>query len=34
MMPLLDNLHVAIPEIIILITALLALLGDLFFKEK
>ncbi|MCW8449677.1 NADH-quinone oxidoreductase subunit NuoN [Legionella quinlivanii] len=34
MMPLLDNLHVAIPEIIILITACLALLGDLFFKDK
>ncbi|WP_133139792.1 NADH-quinone oxidoreductase subunit NuoN [Legionella genomosp. 1] len=34
MMSLLDNLHVAIPEIILLITACLALLGDLFFREK
>lgn len=34
MIALLDNLHIALPEIIILITACLALLADLFFKER
>ncbi|HAT8178367.1 TPA: NADH-quinone oxidoreductase subunit NuoN [Legionella pneumophila] len=34
MMTLLENIHVAIPEMIILITACLALLADLFFRHK
>ncbi|HAT9693598.1 TPA: NADH-quinone oxidoreductase subunit NuoN [Legionella pneumophila subsp. pneumophila] len=34
MMTLLENIHVAIPEMIILITACLALLSDLFFRHK
>jgi NADH-quinone oxidoreductase subunit N len=34
MMPLLDNLHLALPEIILLTTACLALLADLFLKHK
>ena len=33
MTSLLDNIHVALPEIILLITACLALLGDLFFRS-
>lgn len=32
MISLLDNIHVALPEIILLVTACTALLGDLFFK--
>lgn len=32
MISLLDNTHVALPEIILLVTACTALLGDLFFK--
>lgn len=34
MMTLLENTHVAIPEMIILFTACLALLADLFFRHK
>ncbi|MDP1603648.1 MAG: NADH-quinone oxidoreductase subunit NuoN [Legionella sp.] len=34
MMPLLDNLHLALPEVILLTTACIALLADLFFKHK
>ncbi|HFD2237346.1 TPA: NADH:ubiquinone oxidoreductase subunit N, partial [Legionella pneumophila] len=34
MMTLLENIHVAIPEMIILITACLALLADLFSRHK
>lgn len=34
MMPLLDNLQVATPEIIMLCTALIALLAELFLKNK
>ncbi|VEG91398.1 NADH-quinone oxidoreductase subunit NuoN [Legionella spiritensis] len=34
MTSLLDNIHVALPEIILLITACLALLGDLFLKDS
>ena len=34
MMPLLDNLHLALPEIILLLTACLALLADLFLKQR
>jgi NADH-quinone oxidoreductase subunit N len=31
---LLDNIHLALPEIIVLITACLALLGDLFLRDR
>jgi NADH-quinone oxidoreductase subunit N len=34
MIALLENIHVALPEIIVLITACLALLADLFFRHK
>lgn len=34
MIALLENIHVALPEIILLITACLALLADLFFHDK
>lgn len=34
MMPILDNLHYALPEIVILSAACLALLADLFFSAK
>lgn len=34
MITLFDNIHVALPEIILLITTCLALLADLFFKES
>lgn len=34
MIGLLDNLHMASPEIIILMTVCLALIGDLFFKRR
>lgn len=34
MMPILDNLHLALPEITLLMTACIALLADLFLKER
>lgn len=34
MMPILDNLHYALPEIVILVTACAALLADLFFGHR
>ena len=34
MITLFENIHVALPEIIILVTACLALLSDLFFKPS
>jgi NADH-quinone oxidoreductase subunit N len=34
MTDILNNIHVAIPEIIILITACVALIGDLFFRQR
>ncbi len=34
MIALLENIHVALPEMIVLITACLALLADLFFRDR
>ena len=34
MIALLENIHVALPEMIVLATACLALLADLFFRHQ